>query len=216
MNRIRLVSVNVAQPEVIGERRGKSVLSGIRKRPVTSERVVIGSTNLGGDAQADLRVHGGPDKAVYAYPSEHAPWWTEQLRPATPFGPGSFGENLTTAGALETHVCIGDQWRWGSAVLQVCQPRYPCFKLVMATGQSDMVTRFLEAGRSGWYLRVLTTGEATTHDDIEVVDHDNAGVTIFEASRAVLPGADPALVARVQLATALAASWRSMLREEAA
>ena len=213
MTRIGLLSVNVAQPEVIGQRRGKPVMSGIRKRPIEAETVVVGRTNLGGDAQGDLRVHGGPEKAVYAYPSEHLPWWTQELKREPPFGPGAFGENLSTIGRLETEVCIGDRWRWGSAELQICQPRYPCYKLRMATEQRDMVSRFLASRRSGWYLRILTPGEARRDEVIDVIARDPQGVTVREAAEAVLPGADPALVERVLAVETLAASWRRMLKE---
>lgn len=205
------MSVNVGLPEMIGKHRGKPITSGIRKRPVTGETIEVGATNLAGDRQADLRVHGGPDKAVYAYPKEHLPWWNDQLPRETPFGPGSFGENLTTAGIDEGSARIGDVWRWGSARLQICQPRYPCFKLVLATAQLDMVKRFLAAGRSGWYLRVLESGTAPLAGPIEVVSVDPAGVTVAAAARAALPGADPATRIRVAGHPALAASWRGMV-----
>ena len=211
VTRVGLVSVNVGLPEVIGKHRGKPITSGSRTRPVAGETIEVGRTNLAGDRQADLRVHGGPDKAVYAYPSEHLPWWNDQLPRETPFGPGAFGENLTTTGIDEGAARIGDVWRWGSALLQICQPRYPCFKLVLATEQSDMVKRFLAAGRSGWYLRVLEPGTAPVAGPIEVVAVDPAGVTVAEAALAALPGADPASRIRVAETPALAASWRRMV-----
>src|SRR4051794_40715117 len=110
---VGIVSINVALPEVIGMRRGHQVLSAIRKHPLPpGQSLELTFENLAGDRQADLRVHGGPDKAVYAYPSEHFGPWTEDLQPETPFGPGSFGENITTSGWLESDVRIGDLWRW--------------------------------------------------------------------------------------------------------
>lgn len=211
MTRIGLVSVNVGLPAVIGKHRGKPVTSGIRKRPVAGETIAVGATNLAGDRQADLRVHGGPDKAVYAYPGEHLPWWNDQLAREVPFSPGSFGENLTTAGIDEGTALIGDVWRWGTALLQICQPRYPCFKLVIATEQPDMVKRFLAAGRSGWYLRVLEPGMAPVAGPIEVMTVDPDGVTVAEAARAALPGAGTALIERVGSVPALAGSWRRMV-----
>lgn len=211
MTRIGLVSVNVGLPAVIGKHRGKPVTSGIRKRPVAGETIAVGATNLAGDRQADLRVHGGPDKAVYAYPGEHLPWWNDQLAREVPFSPGSFGENLTTAGIDEGTALIGDVWRWGTALLQICQPRYPCFKLVIATEQPDMVKRFLGAGRSGWYLRVLEPGTAPVAGPIEVMTVDPDGVTVAEAARAALPGAGTALIERVGSVPALAGSWRRMV-----
>lgn len=211
MTRIGLVSVNVGLPAVIGKHRGKPVTSGIRKRPVAGETIAVGATNLAGDRQADLRVHGGPDKAIYAYPGEHLPWWNDQLAREVPFSPGSFGENLTTAGIDEGTALIGDVWRWGTALLQICQPRYPCFKLVIATEQPDMVKRFLAAGRSGWYLRVLEPGTAPVAGPIEVMTVDPDGVTVAEAARAALPGAGTALIERVGSVPALAGSWRRMV-----
>jgi len=211
MTTIGLTSVNVGLPALIGKHRGKPITSGIRKRPVAGETVAVGRTNIAGDGQADLRVHGGPDKAVYAYPGEHLPWWNEQLPREAPFGPGSFGENLTTAGIDEEMARIGDVWRWGSALLQICQPRYPCFKLVLATEQPDMVKRFLAAGRSGWYLRVLESGDAPVTGPVEVVAVDPAEVTVAEAARAALPGADPLTRIRVAATPALATSWLGMI-----
>lgn len=213
---VGLVSVNVGLPELIGKHRGKPITSGIRKRPIAMGagapgEIQVGRTNLAGDGQADLRVHGGPDKAVYAYPSEHLPWWNDQLPRETPFEAGSFGENLTTAGIDEAGARIGDVWRWGTALLQVCQPRYPCFKLVLATAQPDMVKRFLTSGRSGWYLRVLEEGPAPVGGPITVVETDPDGVTVAEAARAALPGADPASRIRVAETQALAASWREIV-----
>jgi len=206
-----LVSVNVGLPELIGKHRGKPITSGIRKRPISGASVEVGRTNLAGDGQADLRVHGGPDKAVYAYPSEHLPWWNGELPRDEPFGAGSFGENLTTAGIAEGTARIGDIWRWGSALLQICQPRYPCFKLVLATAQPDMVKRFLASGRSGWYLRVLEAGTAPVGGPIEVIAVDAGGVTVAAAAAAALPGTGPVARTRVAEVEALAASWRRMV-----
>ncbi len=109
---VELVSVNVAEPQVIGTFRGQPVSSGIAKQPVRQEILRVDWLNLEGDRQADLRVHGGPDKAVYAYPYEHAMRWNADLQPDAPYGPGAFGENLTTRGWLEDAVHIGDIWAW--------------------------------------------------------------------------------------------------------
>ena len=123
---MRLVSVNVALPKVIGTlRNGEEIVSGIAKRPVGGETLRLDPLNLEGDRQADLSVHGGPDKAVYAYPAEHLPVWNAEL--GTAFGLGTFGENLTTEGMLEDEVRIGDVWVWGDARLQIVQPRSPCY-----------------------------------------------------------------------------------------
>ena len=205
---IELLSVNVGLPEVIGVRHGENVLSGIRKRPVETATVAVGLTGLDGDGQADLRVHGGFEKAVYAYPVKHLPLWTAELKPDYPFGPGAFGENLTVARIDETTVCIGDRWQWGGVLLEVCQPRYPCYKLAMVTGRPGVVKEMVANGRTGWYLRVLKTGVAGQTMGIERVGRDGANVTVAEAHRARLPGADHNLVASVVAVPALASGLR--------
>jgi MOSC domain-containing protein YiiM len=209
---VELIAVNVAQPEIIGTRRGKPVSSAIKKRrTVTDGTLNLTTTNLEGDRQADLRVHGGPEKAVYAYPSEHLPRWNAELQPDEPFGPGTFGENLTTAGWLETEVRIGDVWAWGDARLQVCQPRYPCFKLAMATERPQVGKRMLETGRNGWYLRVLQPGEVPVAGPITVIERGPDDATVLDAVRALLPGSSRELTERLASVEPLAASWRAML-----
>ncbi len=178
---VELVSVNVAEPRVIGTWRGQPIRSGIGKQPVHAETLRLDLLNLEGDRQADLRVHGGRDKAVYAYPSEHLPLWNAELGADPPFGPGTFGENLTTAGWLEDEVRIGDIWAWGDALLQVTQPRSPCFKLGMATGRRDILKRMVETGRSGWYVRVLRPGVVPVAGPITVVDRASDGITVLQA-----------------------------------
>jgi MOSC domain-containing protein YiiM len=210
---IRLVSVNVGDPVIIGRHRGHPVESGIRKHPVPAGVLHLGRLNLEGDRQADLQVHGGEDKAVYAYASEHFPVWTAGL-PETgswSIGPAAFGENLTTAGVTEIEVGIGDIWGWGDALLQVCQPRWPCYKLTLHSGVGDMASRFRGSGRTGWYLRVLREGDVPVEGPIEVVERDPAGVMVFDAHRAALPSASREEAARVLSAGALAAEWRLMI-----
>ena len=209
MTDVGLLSVNVAQPAVIGERDGTSVMSAIGKRPVTAEVLRLEPTNLEGDRQGDLRVHGGPDKAVYAYASEHHQAWATDLD--RPVGPGFFGENLTTSGWLEADVAVGDVWAWGDALLQVVQPRWPCFKLTLHSGVPDMAKRFRRSGRTGWYLRVLRPGDVPVAGPITVTERDPAGVTILDAHRAALPGAGDGEIARVLAVPALAAEWRWVL-----
>src|SRR5277367_2346190 len=114
---LRLLSVNVGLPRIIGSLHGEPVLSGIVKHPVTTRTVFVGATDIVGDSQADLSVHGGVDKAVYAYPADHWPWWEREH--ALPCAPATFGENLTLQGADETVVRIGDRFRWGDALLEV-------------------------------------------------------------------------------------------------
>lgn len=215
--RVELVAVNVAEPEVIGVRRGQPVLSAIRKRRLVNEgTLALTTTNLAGDRQADPRVHGGPDKAVYAYPSEHLPLWDAELTPETPYAPGSFGENLTTRGWLESDVRIGDVWSWGPAVLQVCQPRFPCFKLAMATGRNEVGKRMLETGRNGWYLRVLEPGEVPVSGPIAVIERGPADATVSAAVHALLPGSPREATELIAAVAHLAPSWRLMLEDKLA
>ena len=212
---VRLLSVNVGRPTSIGRRRGKDVLSGIFKAPVTTETLFLDTTNLQGDAQGDLRVHGGPDKAVYAYPSEHLPRWSEEL--GLTLGAAAFGENLTTAGWLEDDVRIGDVWSWGGALLQVAQPRHPCFKLAMKLDRAEILDRMLGNGRTGWYLRVLRPGIVPVGGPVQVVARDPAGVTVRRVHRAALAGQADAEELRLLLGIApLAASWRRALQKRLA
>jgi MOSC domain-containing protein YiiM len=206
--RLSLVSVNVAQPSAIGTRRGRPVLSAIGKRRVAAATLRLDALNLEGDRQADLRVHGGPDKAVYAYPAEHLPRWNAELEPDPPYGPATFGENLTTAGWLEDEVRIGDVWAWGEALLQVSQPRSPCYKLAMVAGRPDVLKRMIESGRTGWYLRVLRPGRVPVAGPPRVVERHPAGVTVADVHRAALPGAVRAEVEAVVGVQPLAEGWR--------
>ena len=164
MPKARLISINVGQPREV-EYRDRTVLTAIFKAPV-SGRVAVRKLNLAGDRQADLTVHGGPDKAVYCYPVEHFSYWTTEL-PGTELPYGMFGENLTTEGLDEASVHIDDQFRIGSAVLQVSQPRTPCYKLGIKFGRSDMVQKFWSSGRSGFYFSVIAEGEVGSGDVIE-------------------------------------------------
>lgn len=191
LTEVRLVSVNVGLPREIGTRRGQPIRSGIVKQPVTTDTLYLDLTNLEGDRQADLRVHGGPDKAVYAYPAEHLPRWNDEL--GVQFGPGAVGENLTTEGWLETDVRIGDVWAWGEARLQVTQPRQPCYKLATITGRPDILKRLVANGRTGWYLRVLEPGRVPIGGPITVIARGAANLTVLDVHRQLTDwaGVDP-------------------------
>ncbi len=204
---IRLLSVNVGLPSVIGMRGEEPVVSGIAKQPVTAGPRHLSLVGLEGDGQADLVNHGGRDKAVYAYPSEHLPVWSAELgmicRPAT------FGENLTTEGVTEEDVCIGDTWAWGDAILEVAQPRFPCYKLALHADRPDLPKHLVSSGRTGWYLRVLRPGIVVPHEDIRVLTRHAAGVTVLQAYLAGLPGRlDPVRVAEIGALAPLADVWR--------
>ena len=160
---MRVISVNVGRPRTI-DVGGQTVRTGIFKAPV-SGRVKLSKLNLAGDRQADLSVHGGRDKAVYLYPSEHYRYWQEQL-PEIEMPWGMFGENLTTEGLDEQSAHIGDRFRIGGAVLEVTKPRMPCYKLGIKFGRRDMVKRFWDSGRSGFYLSVVEEGMIEAGDAI--------------------------------------------------
>jgi MOSC domain-containing protein YiiM len=210
---VKLVSVNVSLPrEVIWK--GKTVTTGIFKEPV-SGRVTLRRLNLDGDRQADLSVHGGPDKAVYFYPGEHYQYWRRELpKMDLPFG--MFGENLTTDGILETGVSIGDRIRVGGAEVVATQPRLPCYKLGVKFQSDDMVKRFLESGRTGFYGLVLREGEVGAGDAIEVMARDERQIPVPEITRLYITKrydrADLETVRRVTQVQALPESWRSYFR----
>ncbi len=172
---LKLLSVNVALPREV-EINGRAVLTGIYKKPVAGA-VHLGRLTLDGDGQADLTVHGGPDQAAYVYAYEHYPHWEQWIGlPALP--PGSFGENFTTAGLLETEVFIGDVLRIGEAVVQVTMPRLPCFKFGHKMGRPDIIKAFLQSGFSGFYVRVLSEGLVQAGDPIEFQERDPRGITV--------------------------------------
>ena len=179
----RLVSVNVGRPQQVSVRRGRPIMSAIGKTPVDG-RVRVAGVNVDGDDQADRRVHGGPDKAVYAYAREDALWWAARLNREVP--PGMFGENLTVEGVDVSGAVIGERWRIGTVELQVCQPRLPCFKLGLRFGDPQMVKLFAQAGRPGAYLRIITEGELGAGDLVDISDRPSHDVTIAQVSRAIM------------------------------
>lgn len=207
---MKILSVNVARPKEV-HYAGRVVRTGIFKEPVAG-RVGVTRLNVSGDEQADLTVHGGPDKAVYAYTSENYSHWERELARDLPFG--QFGENLTVEGMPETEVAIGDVFRMGSAVLQVSQPRAPCFKLGMKMGSPRFLKQFLESGRTGFYLRVLEEGELGAGDVIETLSTDSRHVTVAEMIRLLYsPEKDPAAARRAMTIPTLSRGLRSSLRE---
>ncbi len=177
---MKLISVNVGLPlEVMW--RGRPVLTGIFKEPVAG-RVRLRFLNLDGDRQADLTVHGGAEKAVYAYPIEHYAYWQQEL-PEMELPWGVFGENFTIEGLLEDAVNIGDRFRIGTAEVMVTQPRMPCYKLGIRFGRADIVKRFQASRLSGIYFSVVQEGEVGTGDPIELVSRDKNHVTVADITR---------------------------------
>ncbi|MHB8509735.1 MAG: MOSC domain-containing protein [Candidatus Dormibacteria bacterium] len=175
-----LVSVNVGRPVPLPYR-GEEVASAIYKLPVEG-RVAARGVNLEGDDQADRRVHGGPDKAVYAYALEDLEWWAAEL--GQPVPPGTMGENLSTAGLSLGDAVIGERWEIGNVVLEVAQPRMPCYKLGIRMGSQAFVSRFGEAARPGAYLRIIDEGTLGSGDMVRVVGVPGHRVTIGDVYRA--------------------------------
>jgi len=205
-----VLSVNVGRPRQIAVRRGRPLMSAIGKAPVEG-RVRVEGVNLAGDDQADRRVHGGPDKAVYAYASEDAAWWASELSRELP--PGMFGENLTTEGIDVSGAVIGERWRIGTVELEVSQPRLPCAKLGTRFGDLTMVRRFGEASRPGAYFRIVTEGELGAGGEIELLSRPAHGITVALVSDSIL--LDESLRSRAGSAPELAESLAVHLRQAA-
>ena len=208
---MRIVSVNVGLPREV-QWRGKTVLTSIFKAPA-SGRVRVDRLNLAGDKQSDLSVHGGPDKAVYVYPSEHYTFWRGEL-PEFAFSWGAFGENFTTEGLLESAIRIGDRLQIGTAEFSVTQPRMPCFKLAIRFARPDMVKRFLLSGRTGFYLRVCQEGEVGAGDPVRVIANDGAGIAVADiVGLYTADGANQELLRRASELPALPEGWRDYFRK---
>ena len=193
-------------------RNDEPVSTGIFKDPIAG-RVMLRTLNLDGDRQADLTVHGGPEKAVYAYPSEHYLFWKQEL-PDMELPWGIFGENFTTEGMFETETHVGDRFRIGSAELMVTQPRMPCYKLGIRFGRADIIKRFLLSERSGFYFSVLKEGEVGAGDEVELIAKNTSGVRVVDVTR--LYSSDKHNVDLLQRAIAteaLPGSWRDYFKE---
>jgi MOSC domain-containing protein YiiM len=211
---MRILSLNVGRPRLVVWN-GRSVSTGIFKAPVEG-RIMLRTLNLDGDRQADLTVHGGPAKAVYAYPSEHYGYWRDEL-PGMELPWGMFGENFTTEGLDETTVHIGDRFRFGTAEVMVTQPRRPCYKLGIKFGSPDIIKRFMTSGRSGFYFSVQREGEVGAGDDIEPLGRDENGVTVADISRLYAgDDGDVETLRRAVAVEALPESWRERFRQRLA
>ena len=203
---MKILSVNVGLPRLV-LRNGEPVSTGIFKEPVAGH-VALRTLNLDGDRQSDLSVHGGPQKAVYAYPSEHYPYWKQEL-PDMDLPLGMFGENFTTEGLLETETNIGDRFRIGSAEVMVTQPRMPCYKLGIRFGRTDIIKRFLISERTGFYFSVLKEGEVGAGDEFELIEKNAAGVRVVDVTRLYSSERENVDLMRRAIATeALPDSWR--------
>jgi MOSC domain-containing protein YiiM len=206
---VKIISLNIAKPRLMVYK-GETINTGIFKKPVLS-RIALRTLNLDGDRQADLSVHGGPNKAVYAYPSEHYEYWRHEM-PDAKLSWGDFGENFTTTGLHEEDLHIGDRFRIGSAVLVVRQPRMPCYKLAAKFQRDDMIERFLHSGRSGFYFSVEQEGEVGVGDSFELVSRASDGITIAEMNRLFSRDRYNQDLLRKAIATpALPEDWREYL-----
>jgi MOSC domain-containing protein YiiM len=203
---MRVIAVNVGQPrEVVWK--GETVLTGIFKEPVDG-RVAVRRLNLEGDRQADLTVHGGPEKAVYAYPSEYYTFWREQF-PEMDLPWGMFGENLTIAGLVDETVHIGDRFQVGSAQLMVTQPRVPCYKLGLKFGRDDILKRFLQSKLTGFYFSVSKEGDVAAGDPISLLHRNEHQVRVVDITRLYREDKHNLdLLRRVIAVEALAEVWR--------
>jgi MOSC domain-containing protein YiiM len=204
---MKVVSVNVGLPRDVVSK-GRSVTTAIFKEPVEG-RVQLRTLNLDGDRLADLKVHGGVHKAVYAYPAEHYDYWRREL-PGVELPWGMFGENLTVEGLLEREVNIGDQFRIGSAELVVTQPRLPCYKLAVKFGRDDIIKRFLESGRTGFYVAVQKEGEVGAGDSIEMIGRDVNELKVADVTRLYVYDKDDLETLQTALRVdALPDSWKN-------
>jgi len=204
---MKIISVNVGLPRLV-LRNDESVSTAIFKEPVAG-RVMMRTLNLDGDRQADLSVHGGPEKAVYIYPSEHYAFWKREL-PDMDLPWGMFGENFTTEGMFETVINIGDRFRIGSAEVMVTQPRMPCYKLGIRFGRTDILKRFLASERTGFYFSVLKEGEVGAGDEFELTEKNAAGVRVVDITRLYSSDKENVDLMRRAIATeALPNNWRS-------
>lgn len=208
---MKILSLNVAHPRLV-QYEGATVSTGIFKKPVSGP-VRLRTLNLDGDRQADLTVHGGPNKAVYGYPSEHYPDWRREL-PGVDLPWGMFGENFTTTGLAEDDLHIGDRLQVGSSILMVRQPRTPCYKLAIKFQRDDMLDRFLDSGRSGFYFSVEQEGSVAAGDAFELLSREQDGITISEMNRVLVRDRyNPDLLRKAINTPALPEHWREYFAE---
>jgi MOSC domain-containing protein YiiM len=208
---MKIISVNVGLPRLV-LRNDEPVSTGIFKEPV-ADRVMMRTLNLDGDRQSDLSLHGGPQKAVYVYPSEHYEFWKQEL-PDMDLPWGVFGENLTTTGLFETEINIGDKFRIGTGEVMVTQPRMPCYKLGIRFGRADIIKRFLISQRSGFYLSVLKEGEVGAGDEFQLLERNTSGVRVVDITGPFSSDKENVDLMRRAIATeALPESWRKYFLE---
>jgi MOSC domain-containing protein YiiM len=210
---MKALSINVALPRLIPWK-GQTIKTSIFKEPVGGP-VMMRQLDLDGDKQADLSVHGGPNKAVYAYPSEHYSFWRGEL-PDMDLQWGAFGENLTIEGLNEKDTHIGDRFRIAEAVVMVTQPRVPCFKLAAKFQRDDILKRFLASGRSGFYFSVIEEGMVAAGDSIERIREDENWISVTDINNLFRGERDIAMLRRASVLDPLPMDWREHFSEELA
>jgi MOSC domain-containing protein YiiM len=208
---VKILSLHVARPKRVVYQ-GNTISTGIFKQPLSGP-VRLRTLNLDGDRQADLSVHGGPNKAVYGYPSEHYAFWREELR-GIDLPWGMFGENFTTTGLAEDDLHVGDRFQIGSAIVVVRQPRTPCYKLAARFRRDDILERFLLSGRSGFYFSVEQEGSVESGDAFKLLERNRDGILISEVNRLI--GHDrynSGLLNKAVATPALPEHWRDLFSE---
>lgn len=209
---MKLISLNVGLPRIV-ESNGEPVTTGIFKEPKQGP-VMLRKLNLDGDRQADLTVHGGVSKAVYGYPVEHYEFWRREL-PDMELPFGMFGENFTTEGMREDTLNVGDRFRIGEAELMVTEPRLPCYKLGIKFGRSDILRRFLQSRRTGFYFAVVKEGQVEAGDEIELLSRDSNNITIADITRVyAFEKDDVDTLRRAVKLEALSESWREYFQKQ--
>ena len=212
---MKLISVNCGLPREVRWNGSKATTS-IWKEPVQG-RVPLRTLNLDGDRQSDLKVHGGRHKAVYCYPVTHYDYWRAEL-PGRPLSPGAFGENFTMESPIEGSVHIGDRFSIGSAEVVVTQPRLPCYKLGIRFGSDDMVKRFLDSGRTGFYTAVIREGDVGAGDEVILLGLDSNSIPVSEITRLYITKEygteDARQVRKIIKLEALPESWKDYFQEK--
>jgi MOSC domain-containing protein YiiM len=209
---MKILSLNVGLPREVSWQ-GKVVTTGIFKEPV-DRPVMMRTLNLDGDAQADLTVHGGANKAVYAYPSEHYDYWRAEL-PGVNLPWGMFGENFTTKGLLEETVYIGDKFRIGETEVMVTEPRMPCYKLGIKFGRADIIKRFLASRRTGFYFAVVREGVVSAGDPVELIGQEQQEISVADITRLyAFEKSDLKSLRRAVEVEALPENWKGYFRHQ--
>ena len=207
--KLQVLSVNVALPRLVGEHQGAPLLSAFQKRPVSATTIAVGTLGLAGDGHADLENHGGPERAVYAYLADNWAWWEKEKHFAC--APGTFGENLTLLGAGDDAIRIGDRFAWGEALLEVSQPRTPCFKFQRFSGRMDASAIMALSGRCGWYFRVLKEGVSPVAAGSLVRVAEGRGGSVREVFLARSNRTTPARRLELAKSPGLTEEWRQLL-----